>query len=69
MVKNVEKNIQELVSELSKLNPDQKKVKRLMTGFGLEYTPDPIMQMSIVLQDLNQRNVTPASSVKAGKEI
>lgn len=69
MVRREEKTIQELVSELSKTNPDQKKVKRLMTGFGLEYTPDPIIQMSMVLQDLNQRNILTRPRAKAGKEL
>lgn len=42
-------SLEGLISELTKEKPSQGKVKKLMLENGLEYTPDSIQQMSVVL--------------------
>ena len=43
-----------LVEELTKEHPEQSVVKKLMTQMGLHYTSDPVSQMSLVLDLMNQ---------------
>ncbi|MCE3009480.1 MAG: hypothetical protein LW875_02555 [Proteobacteria bacterium] len=43
-----------LVREMAKQKPDAAIVKSLMTRAGLEYSKDPILQMSTVLQALEK---------------
>jgi hypothetical protein len=43
-----------LVQEMAKQRPDAAKVKNLMTRAGLEYTKDPISQMTTVLHALEK---------------
>jgi len=42
-------SLQSLIEELTKVKPNQARVKKLMQANGLEYTSDSIQQMSLVL--------------------
>ncbi len=44
-----------LVEELMKDEPDQKLIRQLMSKQGIPYSKDPIIQMSSVLQSLDQK--------------
>lgn len=46
--------LQALIEELNKERPNQSRVKRGMIETGLEYTTDPIQQMSAVLSLMSQ---------------
>lgn len=45
--------LERLVDELMKDQPNRDLVKRLTTELGLEYSVDPVTQMSTVLQAMN----------------
>lgn len=46
--------LQALIEELNKDKPNQARVKKGMLETGLEYTSDPIQQMSAVLALMSQ---------------
>lgn len=46
--------LQTLIEELSKERPNQTRVKKGMLENGLDYTSDPIQQMSAVLTLMSQ---------------
>jgi hypothetical protein len=46
--------LQSLIEELTKDRPNQARVKKGMFENGLEYTADPIQQMSVVLALMSQ---------------
>lgn len=46
--------LQQLVSELSKDQPEQKLVKQLMLQCKLSYSQDPMIQMTTVLESIDQ---------------
>jgi hypothetical protein len=48
--------MEELVSELTKNRPNQNKVKKLMEAQGLDYSGDPVEQMTRVLSAVSQFN-------------
>lgn len=50
------KRMEELVGELTKNRPNQKKVKKLMQEQGLDYSTDPVEQMTRVLSAVSQIN-------------
>lgn len=50
-------DLERLISELMKKEPDQEIVKILMNKQGIHYTQDPYQQMNEVLQFMNQKNI------------
>lgn len=58
-------DIEQLVLELNKEKPSQESVRSLMTAVGLNYTENPIEQMSAVLTLMGQMQ---ASSVRRQKK-
>jgi hypothetical protein len=46
--------LQGLIEELTKERPNQARVKKGMVENGLDYSPDPIQQMSTVLTLMSQ---------------
>lgn len=50
------KKMEELVEELTKNRPNQNKVKKLMQEQGLDYSADPVEQMTRVLSAVSQIN-------------
>lgn len=55
MAKSVSfETLQILIEELTKERPNQARVKKGMLENGLNYTPDPIQQMSSVLALMSQ---------------
>ncbi|GIL17096.1 MAG: hypothetical protein BroJett040_08470 [Oligoflexia bacterium] len=43
------RELEVLVDEMLKKNPDQQIIQQLMSKYGMNYTKDPIEQMSTVL--------------------
>jgi hypothetical protein len=54
---------QTLVDELMKDRPNQDLIRKLMLKQGIAYTPDPISQMSLVLQSLSQMSLKTKDSI------
>lgn len=63
--------MQALVSELSKVRPNQEKVKKMMEEQGLPYTTDLIEQMSSVLMAVSQSKkfITTEKEVKQKRQV
>ncbi len=57
------KLMQELVEELTKDNPDSDKVKTLSEKLDLPYSADPVIQISTVLQSMNNLNKNRKSDI------
>lgn len=56
-VSTVNKDLQTLVQELSKTNPDSKLIKNKTETLGISYSPDVIILMSEVLVYLSKNNL------------
>jgi hypothetical protein len=52
-----EEEIRDLVQEVSKARPNLSKVKSLVKKFDIEFSQDPIEQMSLVLERFNSLNL------------
>lgn len=59
-------SLEPLIAELTKDRPNSARVKKLMQSHGLEYTNDPIQQMSCVLEVMS--DVAPGISSKARRK-
>lgn len=59
-------DLQSLIEELTKLKPNQTRVKKLMQANGLDYTSDSIQQMSTVLTLMSQ--ISPGIQKPKSKE-
>lgn len=68
MNKKSEKYV-ELVEELVKNQPNQKKIKDLMELNGLTYSKDPITQMSLVLDAINAEPNQNSISAKNAEQL
>lgn len=64
-LKNNLKDMEQLVLELNKEKPSQENVRSLMTTVGLNYTENPIDQMSAVLTLMGQMQT---SSIRQPKK-
>jgi hypothetical protein len=51
------RDLEALIEELMKQNPDRDKVKMLMLKQGIPYIQDPVQQMNQILQIMNQKNL------------
>ena len=51
------KDLEVLIEELTKSQPDQDRVKSLMLKQGIPYSQDPFQQMNQVLLVMNQKNL------------
>jgi hypothetical protein len=61
------KDVEQLVLELNKTNPDQKNICALMTAVGLTYTESSIEQMSAVLTLMGQMQASQLRQQKKQK--
>jgi hypothetical protein len=61
-------NLEALINELIKEQPNQKLVKKIMIESGMPYHSDPINQMSQVLTVLNEKPVVNSRQAKAKEE-
>ena len=59
-------SLEPLIAELTKEKPNTTRVKKLMLDHGLEYTNDPIQQMSCVLDIMS--DVAPAMVMKSRRK-
>jgi hypothetical protein len=50
--------LEELVDELMKQKPQEERIKAYMQNVGLEYNPDPIVQLGTVLEALEGKPKT-----------
>ncbi len=48
-----QEEIKELIAEVSKSKPNQTKVKSLVKKFDIEFSTDPIEQMTLVLKKID----------------
>jgi len=48
-----QEEMRELIREVSKSKPDQMRVKALVKKFDIEFSRDPIEQMTLVLQRID----------------
>ncbi|WP_413289383.1 hypothetical protein [Bdellovibrio sp. HCB337] len=48
-----QQDLEKLVDELMKDQPNQQLVKKLSTKLGMDYSVDPLIHMSTVLQSMN----------------
>ena len=54
MKNKVSEKLKILVEEILKKKPDQSVVEQLMSDYGLHYSPDPIIQMSTILDSMTK---------------
>ena len=59
-------SLEPLIAELTKDKPNTAKVKKLMLNHGLEYTNDPIQQMSCVLGVMSE--VAPGLALRSRRK-
>lgn len=59
-------SLEPLIAELTKDKPNSAKVKKMMQSHGLEYTADPIQQMSCVLEVMS--DVAPGLALRARRK-
>ena len=60
-LKLVQEEMKELISEVSKKHPDQSRVKSLVKKLDIEFSSDPIEQMTLVLNKINLAGLGRAS--------
>lgn len=48
-----QEDLEKLVDELMKQQPNKQMVKKLSVKLGMDYSVDPLVQMNIVLQSMN----------------
>lgn len=60
-------DLERLVDELMKTKPNQSQVQTYMKSAGLNYTTDPVEQLSSVLSYLQNRRDTKAKTRDGGK--
>lgn len=61
--------ISELMDELQKNKPDQKKIKFLFKEFDFSYTPDPVDQMMTVLEKCEGQHFKSHNTAKDDQEL
>jgi hypothetical protein len=54
-----QEDLEQLVDELMKDQPNKQTVKRLSAKLGLDYSVDPLVHMSTVLQSMNSVYLRP----------
>ena len=59
-------SLEPLIDELTKDKPNSARVKKLMHTNGLEYSSDPIQQMSCVLEMMS--DIAPGLALKARRK-
>ena len=52
-------DLEKLVDELMKHQPNKQTVKKLSAKLGMDYSVDPLIQMNIVLQSMNSVYLRP----------
>lgn len=61
--------LERLVDELMKTKPNQSQVQTYMKNAGLNYTTDPVEQLSSVLSYLESRRATSASASQSKSKV
>ena len=63
------KDMEQLIEELLKKSPSQKRVQALMEKSGLDYMADPIQQLNSVLFHLNSSPTTRIRNPESGSSL